>query len=233
MQLAYGRASRLSRRDVDVRTVERGTSEYEDAKRRVRALVRRRPDLLRTVPAAYVRRLFLEEEDRIDYICTLGEPLVGFALLTDKLLTSWVPPEWKWEYVLDAKHETRYTHRRTGRVVYDDLDEVWRGRDERDDDIFKVRSLHIQLLCAPKGRGAELMRSVEGLARALGIDALSLGAANEELQRLYRERYRFTDTRIGCARRSSASRSVFAEWHRAHTQSDGLYGHLMTRCLRR
>lgn len=214
--------------------VERGTPEYEDAKKRVLALVRRQPRLLRTVPASYVRRLFLEEEDRIDYICTLGdggEPLVGFALLTDKLLTSWVPPGWQWVYVSGAGRETKYTHRATGRVMYDDLDEVWKGRDESDADVFKVRSLHVQLLCAPKGRGAELMEIVERLAHTLGLDSLSLGAANEELQTLYHDRYHFTDTRLGCARPSPASRSVFAEWHRAHTQSDGLYGHLMSRCL--
>ena len=99
------------------------------AKRRVLKFVERKPSLLRTVPKEYVHRLFEEEEDSIDYVCILLAPYMrGFALLTDKWLTSWVPPEWEWEHTSKrSKHETRYTHMPTGRVVYDDLDEVWKG----------------------------------------------------------------------------------------------------------
>ena len=77
------------------------------------------------------------------------------------------------------------------------------------------------------------MSEVEAFAREQNIETLSLGAANEELQRLYEKRYGFADDRLGCTPPSRASRTFLAEWHRAYVGSDGLYGHLMTKCLSR
>ena len=235
MMIAHERADLLG---SDVAVHRRGTRPYERARRQIMALVEQRPQMLRTVPAEYVDKLFVEEEDRVDYVCVLEvhDGVRGFALVSDKLLTSWVPPGWTWRYLSDSEArrsgaEHRYEHTATGRVVLDDLDAVWEGRDESDSDIYSVRSLHILLICAEAGLGYRLMGAVEQLAERLGIDSISLGAANDSLQTLYRERYEFVDDRIGCSRRSPHSRALIREWSRAHRESSGLYGHLMTRCL--
>ena len=228
-----------------VQVARRGGKEYGPAKRRVMELVRRRPELLRTVPVECVASVFEEEEDKVDYVLTLGKEGggtggEGFALLCDKQLASWVPPGWEWRYLSDAERrrrvrnggregETEYREAGTGRVVVDDLDEVWRGWD--DDAVFRVRSMHILLLCAEKGKGELLVQRAERTARDLGIRSLSLGAANDELVELYRTKYGFAEDQVGCAGRSSEVRMLIKEWNRAHRESDGLYGTFMSRCL--
>ena len=219
----------------------RGTDAYRRAKTRLLRLMRtkRGKELMRSVPADYVKVEFEEQEDRIDFVCLLESgtrrDIVGFALLTKKLMTSWVPPGWTWRYLSTTEQkrigrETVYTHAETGRTVYDDLDEVWKGRDESEPSIFKVRTLHIQLLCGP-GHGATLMRRIEQLATDLGLDALTLGAANDDLQKHYAKRYGFDDDRVGCKERSTKSRALIDEWNRAHKESDGFYGEFMSKCL--
>jgi hypothetical protein len=164
----------------------------------------------------------------------------GFALLCDKQLASWVPPGWEWRYLSNAERrrrvrkgggdgETEYREAGTGKKVVDDLDEVWRGWD--DDAVFRVRSMHILLLCAEKGKGELLVQRAERTARDLGTRSLSLGAANDELVELYRTKYGFAEDQVGCAGRSSEARMLIKEWNRAHRESDGLYGTFMSRCL--
>ena len=74
---------------------------------------------------AYLKMLFLEEEDQVDDIVlqyTGRSQLNGFMLLSRKSLTPWVPPEWSWKYVEgksgDGVLRERYTHKPTGRVVF-------------------------------------------------------------------------------------------------------------------
>lgn len=258
MQRASDRAALLPHRSVHVQTFQRGGRDYDHAKDVVLAVVRKRPGLLRkTVPARYVKKLFLEEEDPVDYICLLrfdrktslaassshrdskidADSYAGFMLLTRKALTSWVPPGWKWRYLDDAEakrlnKETEYMHTASGRVVYDDLDEVWKGHERDEKRAFRVNSVHILLISAEKGKGHLLIDEAKRLARDHGLDAVSLGAASDELQHMYAERYGFVDDRVGCARRSAESRKFLREWHRAHLESEGLYGHFMSKCLR-
>lgn len=218
---------------VRVVCFRKGSTDYDMAKRKI---ISCGSALSSPVKMSYIKKLFEEEEDIVDYICMQywGRIFNGYMLLTKKLLCDWVPPGWTWEYIgekdpMYAHHETRYTNTQTGLVVYDNLDRVWRGRSERDSDVFSVDSLHILFVCARNRKGCHLMHAADECAIRLGIRCVSLGAANPELCKHYSQRYKY---RQDCVGRFSASESLrFLEsWNRAFLHTN-LYGTFMSKVV--
>ena len=211
----------------------RDTASYAAWKQRiVHGSQRARRPRFSGILKSYVVKLFAEEEDQVDCLVVAvdghGE-MDGFAMLSNKLLAPWVPPEWTWEFApFHERFETVYTHKKTGRVVHDDLDEVWTGRHETDADIFSARSAHILLICATRGTCAALMGEVHRVARRWRAPNVSLGAAHERLVRHYRDRYGFSTTHLARRRGGAA---FIEDWNRAYAQS-GLYGTFMSKATR-
>lgn len=174
-------------------------------------------------PASYVRQLFGEPEDSVDYLViaytmqtrrekkkgmVAWQRVEGFAMLSKKLLGPWTPPMWRWrpaeakDHKHDPQAETVYTrHDKAGKVVetvYDDLDTVW--KDKKETDFYHQPSIHILLLCARSQIGQALVARIEDVARSEGRACLSLGAADARLVHHYAKHYGFRATPpIGCA----------------------------------